>query len=90
MSQSRSQNETGKLYIVGTGPGSVDMLTERAKEAIRESEYIIGNRMYMDLLEGTRAQLLRIQAHDRQTAHRPAQTTGGSIPGRRSNRWALP
>lgn len=53
MSQSRSQSETGKLYIVGTGPGSVDMLTERAKAAILESEYVIGNRMYIDLLEGT-------------------------------------
>src|SRR3972149_5115038 len=38
----------GKLYIVGTGPGSVDQLTEKAKDALIGSEYVIGNAMYLD------------------------------------------
>lgn len=42
----------GKLFIVGTGPGSVDQMTARAVEAIRRSEYVVGNRLYLDMLEG--------------------------------------
>ncbi|HLB71399.1 MAG: precorrin-3B C(17)-methyltransferase [Candidatus Methanoperedens sp.] len=45
MSRSPSR---GKLYIVGTGPGSVDQLTEKAKDALIGSEYVIGNAMYLD------------------------------------------
>ncbi|KQC03850.1 MAG: cobalt-precorrin-3B C(17)-methyltransferase [Methanoculleus sp. SDB] len=43
-------NSQGKLYIVGTGPGSPDMLTGRAVEAIRTAEYIIGNTFYLTLI----------------------------------------
>lgn len=49
-------NESGKLYIIGIGPGSVEHMTVRAINAIRESEYVLGNDTYMDqiseLLEG--------------------------------------
>ncbi len=44
---SRSQSQ-GKLYIVGIGPGAIQHITERAKEALLESEYIIGNSTYLD------------------------------------------
>lgn len=40
----------GKLYIIGIGPGSVDHLTFKAKEAIKSSEYIIGNDTYLNLI----------------------------------------
>jgi precorrin-3B C17-methyltransferase len=45
MSQLRLQ---GKLYIVGIGPGAIEHLTEKAKEALVESEYVIGNSTYLD------------------------------------------
>ncbi|GFO96038.1 precorrin-3B C(17)-methyltransferase [groundwater metagenome] len=45
MSQSQSQ---GKLYIVGIGPGAVEHLTEKARKALLESEYVIGNCTYLD------------------------------------------
>lgn len=45
MSQSRLQ---GKLYIVGIGPGSIEHLTKKAKDALLESEYVIGNGTYLD------------------------------------------
>ncbi|NJD77347.1 MAG: precorrin-3B C(17)-methyltransferase [Candidatus Methanoperedens sp.] len=38
----------GKLYIVGIGPGAVEQLTGKAKNALAESEYIIGNGTYLD------------------------------------------
>ncbi len=37
----------GKLYVVGLGPGSQDMLTIRALMAIEESEYIVGYEKYV-------------------------------------------
>jgi len=39
-----------KLYIVGIGPGSRDLLTRRAKEAIADSESVVGYRPYLDLV----------------------------------------
>ena len=47
---------TGKLYIVGVGPGHNDHMTFRAKEAILESDTIVGYETYVnlvsDLIEG--------------------------------------
>lgn len=39
-----------KLYIVGTGPGSIKHLTEAAREAIADSSSIIGYNNYVDLI----------------------------------------
>ncbi|MEC4677546.1 MAG: precorrin-3B C(17)-methyltransferase, partial [Nitrospirota bacterium] len=41
----------GKLFLVGFGPGSQDHLTKRAKEAIAESETIIGYTTYIRLVK---------------------------------------
>ncbi len=40
----------GKLYVVGTGPGSPEHLTAAAVNAIEEAEYVIGNKLYLDML----------------------------------------
>ncbi len=40
----------GKIYIVGTGPGSLDHITPAAQEAIRRSEVIVGYGTYIDLI----------------------------------------
>ncbi len=40
----------GKLYIVGIGPGSLEYMTLRALDAIRESEVVVGYRRYVELL----------------------------------------
>ena len=49
-------NQAGRLYIVGIGPGSPEMLTRRAEEIIRDASVIIGNDFYIDqishLLDG--------------------------------------
>jgi precorrin-3B C17-methyltransferase len=39
--------EKGKLFIIGTGPGDLDQLTTRARNAIGEADYIIGNATYL-------------------------------------------
>ena len=47
---------TGKLYIVGVGPGHHDHMTFRAKQVIEESDTIVGYETYVnivqDLIEG--------------------------------------
>ncbi|MBY6269033.1 precorrin-3B C(17)-methyltransferase, partial [Parageobacillus thermoglucosidasius] len=40
----------GKLLIVGFGPGSKEHMTKRAREAIEESDIIIGYKTYVDLV----------------------------------------
>jgi len=40
-----------KLYIVGIGPGCPDLMTVAAQQAIRESDYVIGNTTYLDQIE---------------------------------------
>ena len=42
---------TGRLYIVGVGPGHHDHMTFRAKEAIAESDTIVGYATYVKLVE---------------------------------------
>ena len=42
---------TGKLYIVGVGPGSHDHMTFRAKEVIAESDTIVGYETYVNLVQ---------------------------------------
>ena len=43
--------EKGKLYVVGLGPGHHDHMTFRSKQAIEESEVIIGYDTYVSLVE---------------------------------------
>src|SRR5918994_573168 len=43
--------ENGKLYVVGLGPGHHDHMTFRAKQAIEESNVIIGYDTYVSLID---------------------------------------
>ncbi|PWA12197.1 precorrin-3B C(17)-methyltransferase [Pueribacillus theae] len=45
-------SEKGKLLIVGFGPGNFEHITARAKEAIQESDLIIGYKTYVQLIKG--------------------------------------
>ncbi|MDX1595964.1 MAG: precorrin-3B C(17)-methyltransferase [Nitrosopumilaceae archaeon] len=42
---------TGKLFIVGVGPGHHDHMTFRAKEAIKQSDTIVGYETYVNLVQ---------------------------------------
>src|ERR671938_2019600 len=46
-----SSKKKGKLYVVGVGPGSHEHMTFRARQAIEESEVIIGYDTYVSLVE---------------------------------------
>jgi precorrin-3B C17-methyltransferase len=43
-------NRNGRLYIVGTGPGSLNHITPAAREAIAKSDVIVGYGTYLDLV----------------------------------------
>jgi len=38
----------GKLYVVGIGPGDVELLTLKAKRALEESEFVLGHKTYVE------------------------------------------
>ena len=44
-------NQTGKIYVVGIGPGKKTDMTFRAYEAMEKSDIIIGYKTYMDLIK---------------------------------------
>ena len=41
----------GKLYVIGIGPGGLDHMTLRAKEAIDECNIVIGYNKYIDMIK---------------------------------------
>jgi cobalt-precorrin 5A hydrolase/precorrin-3B C17-methyltransferase len=43
-------SNTPKLYIIGTGPGSIQHITPYAQNAIRESDIIVGYDTYLELI----------------------------------------
>lgn len=40
-----------KLYVIGIGPGGVDHMTKRAKDAILESDYVVGYTPYLNYIK---------------------------------------
>lgn len=41
----------GKLWLVGTGPGSLDQMTSAARSALSRVDAIVGYSLYLDLIE---------------------------------------
>lgn len=44
-------NRTGKLYLVGIGPGNLEHITPAAQTAIKEADIVIGYSLYLDLIK---------------------------------------
>jgi cobalt-precorrin 5A hydrolase / precorrin-3B C17-methyltransferase len=42
---------TGKLYLVGIGPGNLNQITPAAKTAITEADVVIGYSLYIELIQ---------------------------------------
>ncbi len=42
--------EESIIYIIGMGPGSQEMMTQQAKDALEASDVIVGYTVYVDLL----------------------------------------
>ena len=50
--EGNDMKNTGKLYVVGMGPGSYEDMTIRAVNALNDSQVIVGYTVYVDLLRG--------------------------------------
>lgn len=48
----RKHSIPGKIYVIGTGPGSVEHITPYARKAITHSDTIVGYGTYMELISG--------------------------------------
>lgn len=44
-------HQSGRIYIVGTGPGNVEYITPYAQKAIRNSDVIVGYGTYLELIK---------------------------------------
>jgi precorrin-3B C17-methyltransferase len=55
---SPADSPRGRLFVVGLGPGTAELLTPQAREALAEAEVVVGYRAYLeqagDLLTGKR------------------------------------
>ncbi|MGQ9903505.1 MAG: precorrin-4 C(11)-methyltransferase [Anaerolineae bacterium] len=45
-------NATGKLSVVGIGPGGLEHLTPAARAALEQADVILGYKRYLDLIQG--------------------------------------
>lgn len=45
------QTPTGTLTVVGTGPGALDLMAPRARQALENAEVVVGYRTYLDLVQ---------------------------------------
>jgi precorrin-3B C17-methyltransferase len=45
-----TQQQTGILAVVGTGPGAADLITPRARQAIESADIVVGYKTYLDLV----------------------------------------
>ena len=75
----------GRLAIVGIGPGGLDQMTVRARDAIGSAEYVIGNGTYLDQI----ASLLHGKEIVRSSMGREVERARQpwSSPARRPWRW---
>lgn len=50
MTEAATEEQPGKLWIVGMGPGDQGLITPEANEAVKNSTDLVGYRLYLDLL----------------------------------------
>lgn len=43
--------KSGKIFVIGIGPGLLDYMAPRAKVAIEESDVVVGYKLYLDLID---------------------------------------
>src|SRR5665648_669663 len=46
-----SSNQSGKLFVVGIGPGNPEHMTARVQSVLNEAEFIVGYKTYIDLIK---------------------------------------
>jgi cobalt-precorrin 5A hydrolase / precorrin-3B C17-methyltransferase len=73
----------GTLWLVGLGPGPLDLMTSRARRALREADLVIGYRAYLDQVRAIVA-VRRLQPYELgQERERAAEAIRAAREGRR-------
>ena len=50
MTTIQDKQTSGSLAVVGTGPGNLDLMAPRARQALEQAETVVGYRTYLDLV----------------------------------------
>ncbi|MEC4804986.1 MAG: precorrin-3B C(17)-methyltransferase [Jaaginema sp. PMC 1079.18] len=50
-SSAEYSDRLGSLYLIGTGPGSLDQMTLAAQKAVTQADVVIGYKLYIELLQ---------------------------------------
>ena len=72
---------SGKILIVGFGPGSFEHITERARTAIQESQVIIGYNTYVDLIRGLLTNQVIVRTGMTEEVSRAQRAVGLAVDG---------
>jgi len=73
-SKSRSEGESGKVYLVGAGPGDLGLVTLRAKECIEQADVIVYDHLANpEMLGWVRDSAEIVYVGKRAGAHSPSQ-----------------
>ncbi len=74
---------TGKLSVVGIGPGRLDQMTPAARQAIAEAEVVVGYRAYLELIEPLLAGKEVVAGHMTRELERAREAIDRARGGRR-------
>ena len=50
MKTTQARQASGSLAVVGTGPGALDLMAPRARQALEQAEIVVGYRTYLELV----------------------------------------
>lgn len=71
---------TGRLIVIGLGPGNADQVTPEASQAVAEAEFFYGYKPYLDRLE-LRSDQVRVASDNREELARAQEALEKAVAG---------
>ncbi|MBN9252126.1 MAG: precorrin-3B C(17)-methyltransferase, partial [Mesorhizobium sp.] len=71
---------TGRLTVIGLGPGNADQVTPEASQAVAEAEFFYGYKPYVDRLE-LRSDQMRVASDNREELARAQEALEKAVAG---------
>lgn len=71
---------TGRLTVIGLGPGNADQVTPEASQAVAEAEFFYGYKPYLDRLE-LRSDQVRVASDNREELARAQEALEKAVAG---------
>lgn len=73
---------TGRLTVIGLGPGNADQVTPQASQAVEEAEFFYGYKPYLDRLD-LRTDQVRVASDNREELARAQEALEKAVAGHR-------